>query len=250
MSLDKVLIIDKPSGLTSHDVVDRVRRVYGVRRVGRARHRKTAQALRAGHAGTLDPLATGVLIVLVGKATKRQAEFMGLEKEYEVAARFGEVSDTYDVEGKVQEGNRKGAVHLQKQDICVVLKQFVGEIEQTVPPYSAVHVKGQRLYKLARQGKLAGIELPRKQVVVRVFELLHFTPAKGDQSPTAQFRVVCSKGTYIRSLIHDLGQALGCGAVVSELRRTRVGNFRVAEALTLEQLETTYPQPYSEAASE
>jgi len=230
--LNEILIIDKPSGLTSHDVVDRVRRMYGIRRACPPK----LQRRRVGHAGTLDPLATGVLIVLVGKATKRQSEFMGLEKEYEVVTRFGEVSDTYDVEGKVQEGDRKAALHLQEQDIRGALKQFVGEIEQTVPPYSAVHVKGQRLYKLARQGKLAGVTLPKKKVLVKEFELLQFTPAKSGQSPTARFRIVCSKGTYIRSLIHDLGQALGCGAVVSELRRTRVGDFKVENASKLDSL--------------
>ena len=236
---DSVLLIDKPKGMTSHDVVDEVRRITGERRVG--------------HAGTLDPMATGLLIVLVGReATRRQAEFMGLEKEYEAEITFGAVSDTYDAEGKTAVSCQLSAVgELSRGKVEGALKGFVGAIRQRVPPYAAVKVGGKKLYEYAREGKLNEVRIPTRRVEIKEIELLDFSPVRKDPSfrkgrvfpsgklPKAEIRVVCSKGTYIRSLAHDLGQKLGVGAYLSALRRTRIGPYHVGEAVSLGELESS-----------
>jgi len=206
--------IDKPAGMTSHDVVDAVRRLVGQRQVG--------------HAGTLDPLATGVLVVCLGNAT-RLIEFMvGHDKEYRVTIRLGVETDTYDAEGAVV---RESPVpSLTQEQLRHVLARFVGEIEQRPPRYAAVRHRGKRLYEWARAGVQVEPELRR--VTVYALELEAWTP------PDLTLRVVCSAGTYVRSLAHDLGRALGTGGHVRSLRRLASGPFRVESAVPLSQLLT------------
>ena len=207
-----VLLIDKPKGITSFDVIRRLRKLLRVRKIG--------------HAGTLDPMATGLLICLIGRATRWMTHFMAQEKEYEGVMRLGEITPSYDAETEVVE--RRPWEHLTDEDLERARWQFVGEIVQQVPAYSAVKVGGKRLYEQARAGK--EVERPSRRVQIYAFELL------GRKGPDVAFRVCCSKGTYIRSLVHDFGQVLGCGAHLIELRRTRSGPYRVEQAWTLEAL--------------
>jgi len=200
-------LIDKEKGMTSFDVVRDVRRATGEKRVG--------------HAGTLDPLATGLLLVAVGEATKLLEYFVGCDKEYEVRAKFGFVSDTFDAEGRVSEANP--GVVLKKEEVEFVIgNSFIGEIEQVPPKYSALKIEGKKAYELARGGK--EFEMKSRKVKIDAFDVLNF------DWPFVDFRVKCGSGTYIRSLVHDLGQLLGCGAYVEELRRTVVGNFSVMDS--------------------
>ena len=211
--MNGILIVDKPAGWTSHDVVGRVRRLAGTRRVG--------------HAGTLDPMATGVLVVLVGRAT-RAAEFAEAEvKGYAAHIRFGLTTDTLDTEGKVlsESGESPGLDELR-----AVLPRFTGEIEQIPPMYSAVKVGGRKLYEIARSG--GEVERRARRVNITRLECPGRLP-DGD----FELEVECSKGTYIRSLCADIGEALGCGACMSALRRTYSGAFRAEDALTLEEIE-------------
>ncbi|OIO52547.1 tRNA pseudouridine(55) synthase TruB [Candidatus Uhrbacteria bacterium CG_4_10_14_0_8_um_filter_58_22] len=206
------LLIDKPTGLTSHDVVQVVRRVTGIRRVG--------------HGGTLDPFATGLLVVGVGRAATRELQsFIGKEKEYEATMRLGAVSDTQDLDGKIEDNDRPMPTETQ---LLEAMKPFKGTISQIPPMYSAKQIDGRRLYELAR----AGQTVERQPVELRIaeLELLSFNP------PLAKFRVRCSAGTYVRTLAHDIGQNLGCGAYLIELRRTAVGSIRVSEAVPLDEL--------------
>ena len=207
-----VLLVDKPQGLTSHDVVDRVRRLYRTRRVG--------------HAGTLDPMATGLLIVLVGKATKASDQLMAQDKEYLGEATLGVATDTQDAEGEALETNPVPA--LAEAQVRAALAAMRGEQLQVPPMHSAKKVGGKKLYELARKG----VEVAREPRDIRVdeFELLSW------QSPKIGFRVRCTKGTYVRTLAHDLGRRLGPGAHLSMLRRTRSGALEVAQARTLLQL--------------
>lgn len=204
-----VLLIDKPAGMTSHDVVRQLRRTLGTRRIG--------------HSGTLDPLATGLLVLAVGSAT-RFLQYLPLEpKAYEFTVRFGSSTTTYDADGEPTGG---GPV---PEDLAAQIEQglgaFRGSIQQLPPIYSAVKHLGRPLYEFARKGQDAPREARR--VHIDRFELLHPEP------PDADFRVVCSGGTYVRSLAHDLGQSLGCGAHVVRLVRTAVGRFSLAEAVPL-----------------
>jgi len=208
--MNGVVVIDKPGGLTSFDVVARVRRALGEKRVG--------------HTGTLDPMATGVLPVCVGEATKLVPFLVGGDKEYEAELCLGVTTDSLDATGTVT--SETNAAHVSRADVERALPGFVGTIQQRPPMHSAVRVDGQRLYKLAHQG--LEIERQPRAVVVHAIELLGF------EAPRARLRVRCGKGTYIRSLARDLGERLGCGALVQRLRRTRVGPFTVDEALTLE----------------
>jgi tRNA pseudouridine55 synthase len=215
--MDGILIIDKPEGFTSHDVVARVRRILRTRRVG--------------HTGTLDPFATGVLVMLVGKAT-RLAQFLDKdEKEYEAVVQFGSVTDTGDRTGK-QIGD-----HLTPQQISRRLKatdwnevfaNFRGEIEQIPPMYSAKKVEGQKLYELARKG----ISKERRPVKITIHEL----DLLGRDASSIRIRVACSAGTYIRTLAEDIGRVIGTGAHLSDLRRTRAGRFALGEAISVEAL--------------
>src|SRR5438477_5366516 len=229
--MDGVLIIDKPAGMTSHDVVALVRRILGVRRVG--------------HTGTLDPFATGVLVVLVGRATRLAQFLSGAEKEYEAVIRLGYATDTGDITGKPLEkpANRLTAEtqrtqSFRREEIENALASLRGQIEQTPPMYSAKKIAGQKLYDLARRGK----EVERKavSVIVREFEA---HPSGGsllksseDGASDLAVRVVCSAGSYVRTLAESVGERLGVGATLSELRRTREGLFWIAYSFTVARL--------------
>ncbi len=223
-----LLIIDKPAGMTSHDVVARVRKIIGERRVG--------------HTGTLDPFATGVLVVLVGRATRLAQFLSGAEKEYEAVIRFGYATDTGDVTGERIEtefhAKSQGPQSLRKEEIEAAMASLTGEIEQLPPMYSAKKVAGRKLYEHARRGEQ--IERKPISVTIRKFELLHdgsdFVRLNEDGTADVSARVVCSAGTYVRTLAEDLGKRLGAGAHLAELRRTRAGQFSIEDAITLEEL--------------
>ena len=210
--MDGVLVVDKPRGWTSHDVVHRIRRISKERRVG--------------HAGTLDPLATGVLPVLMGKATKVSRYLMGHDKVYDVEMHLGVTTDTLDAEGEVLE---ECALALEQEDLLQALQPFRGTIKQIPPMYSARKVGGKKLYELARQGKV--IEREAREVQIYDLQLLSFA------LPRSILRVRCSSGTYIRTLVDDIGRALGCGAHVSALRRLEVGPFSLDQALQMQIIE-------------
>lgn len=220
--MDGMLIIDKPAGITSHDVVSRVRRILNMRRVG--------------HTGTLDPFATGVMVILVGQAT-RLAQFLDkADKEYEAVVRFGFETDTGDHTGTRRETAAPGRGHaLTLEAIEEALCTCRGEIEQTPPMYSAKKVDGKKLYEHARRGEI----IERKPVVVKIHELeiMSETPPLTPGQTDVNIRVVCSAGTYIRTLAETIGRKIGVGAHLAELRRTRAGKFSIEQSLTLEQLE-------------
>jgi tRNA pseudouridine55 synthase len=215
------LLIDKPLGWTSFDVVNRIRHMIqnsGLNTTNKKR-------FPVGHAGTLDPLATGLMIVMLGDYTKKAQEFTKLDKTYTVTARLGQTSTTGDEEGE------KTAVSDKKPlltDIEAALRQFLGEIEQVPPAFSAVKINGKRAYKLAREGKAPEIK-PR---LVKIYDISQIEY----QYPEVDFCVSVSSGTYIRSLIEDLGKALTTGAYTAELRRTKVADYDIANALTVENL--------------
>jgi tRNA pseudouridine55 synthase len=203
--MDGVLLVAKPAGVTSHDVVESVRRERGV---------------KTGHAGTLDPFATGLLIVLLGRGTRLQRYMVGLPKAYRVVARLGAVSDTGDPTGQVEETGRTGS----EEDVRRAAARLVGEIEQRVPAFSAVKVGGERLYRKARRGE--EVEAPVRRVVIETLDLVRFD-AKAQE---AELEVRCSSGTYVRQLVADLGELTGAGAYCLELERTAVGPFRLDDA--------------------
>jgi tRNA pseudouridine55 synthase len=205
---DGILIIDKPAGMTSHDVVQRVRRATKIRQVG--------------HAGTLDPMATGVLVVCLGQATRVSEYLLGHDKAYRATIRLGVETNTYDADGEVIATHD---VKVNRAEVERALARFVGEIQQVPPMYSAIKRDGQKLYELARQG----IEIDRlaRSVIVHSIELL------GYQAPDATIAVRCSAGTYIRSIAHDLGTALGTGGQLIDLRRTAAGPFTINQASPL-----------------
>ena len=207
-----VVTLNKERGITSQDAVTSVRRAFKVR--------------KAGHTGTLDPMATGVMLVCLNEATKIASLIESLDKEYIATAKFGESTDTLDAEGEVT--RRAGEFTITAGDIQRILPVFSGEIQQVPPMYSALKVSGQPLYKLARKG----IEVERKPraVTVSAIEVLGFS------SPFVTLRVVCSKGTYIRSLCSDIGDMLGAGAHMTGLVRTRVGNFRIEDSAQIGEL--------------
>ncbi len=207
---DGIIIIDKPSGWTSMDVCAKLRRVFGEKRVG--------------HAGTLDPMATGVLPVFVGRAT-RAVEFAECgEKEYIATLRLGLVTDTQDTTGEIL---TQMPVAVSRAQVEAVLPRFTGKIEQLPPMYSAIKQNGRKLYELARQGKT--VERKTREITVFALELLQ------QSSPTDyQLRVVCSKGTYIRTLCHDIGAALGCGGAMASLRRTEAAGFSISQSVSME----------------
>jgi len=225
---DGILNINKPRGWTSHDIVARVRRLLGVRP---HQHRTCtgtsgSGTTRVGHAGTLDPLATGVLLVCVGQATRVAEYLMAGEKSYRAVAKLGVATDTYDIEGQVIA--TAPVPPLERQDLERALAAFAGEILQTPPPYSAIKLDGVPAYRRARRGETVQLA-PRSAIIHRV-ELLEW------QSPHLTIEVVCDAGTYIRSLTHDLGQALACGAVLTDLTRLRSGSFTLEAAITLDEL--------------
>ncbi len=206
-----VLNIDKPSGLTSHDVVDKVRWLSGIRRVG--------------HAGTLDPIATGVLLLCVGRATRLAEYLTGQDKRYVASVRLGQETDTFDREGQILSDL---PVTAAQKDISEALEHFRGEISQQAPRYSAIKVDGEPLYKRSRRGEHPGP--PTRQVTIYELEILDW------DSPNLTIDLTCSSGTYIRSIAHDLGQILGCGGHISELRRMAIGSFTQETSLSLKSL--------------
>ncbi len=211
--LEGVLLIDKPQGITSHDVVDRVRRRLRMKRIG--------------HAGTLDPMATGLLIILVGKATKISQFLMSLDKVYEGTIMLGMETDSHDADGEVIV--TKPVPEISEQQMKEYFAGFVGDQYQLPPMYSAKKIDGVPLYKLARKGKT--VEREQRFIHVSSFELLRF------ELPELDFRVACSKGTYVRTIAHDLGQKIGCGAHLNALRRTAIERFEIEDSFTLEELE-------------
>jgi tRNA pseudouridine55 synthase len=208
-----LLVIDKPGGMTSHDVVARLRRIAGERSVG--------------HLGTLDPMATGVLPLLLGKFTRLAQYFSAAEKSYEGTIRFGFSTDTYDAEGEADGPDLRPALTLEQ--VRAAAGRFHGEMEQMPPQFSAKKIAGTPAYKLAREGK--PVELKAARIQIASFEIAELAGAE------ASFTIGISAGGYVRSVAHELGQALGCGAHLSRLRRTRAGVFTLGEAHTLEELE-------------
>ncbi|MBL7159621.1 tRNA pseudouridine(55) synthase TruB [Candidatus Microgenomates bacterium] len=216
---DKVLIINKPKGITSHDVVDIVRRKLGVRKVG--------------HAGTLDPTATGVLIVLVGKKTKEQIKYMQMEKEYVAEVEFGIETDTGDAEGKITEQIPPQAFkNTTRSQVEIKCLGFLGKIRQSVPLYSAVKIKGKKLYELARKG-IKPKKLPERIIEIKKIEILDFKKGTDKTYPVVKLKATCGKGVYIRQLAVDLGKALGFPAHLKSLVRTRIGEFSLDQAQNL-----------------
>ena len=225
--MDGVLIIDKPAGITSHDVVAQVRHILQVRRVG--------------HTGTLDPFATGVLVTLVGRATRLAQFLSGLEKEYEAVIRLGYATDTGDITGKpiqTSSTDPASAGPWSKEQIEAALESLRGEIDQVPPMYSAKKQGGRKLYELARRGQ--EVERKAARVCIHKFEAIKPTVEllKDNRDGTFDFevRVACAAGTYVRTLAEDFGKRLGVGAHLAELRRTRVGDFEIQHAKTLEQV--------------
>lgn len=212
-----ILLVDKPQGITSHDVVSRMRKLFRIKKVG--------------HAGTLDPMATGLLLIMIGKATKVSQYLMSNDKEYTGTAHLGIETDSQDAEGAVV--TEKPVPELTKDEVLAQMKSFMGDQYQTPPMYSAKKVNGQALYKLARQGK--SIEREARVIHISKYEMTGF------ELPRLSFLVGCGKGTYIRTLAHDLGDKLGCGAHLCELRRTAVGKFRIEDANTIEELQEMSP---------
>jgi tRNA pseudouridine55 synthase len=210
---DGALVTDKPQGMTSHDVVEAVRRIVGFRQIG--------------HLGTLDPLATGVLVLLLGRATRLAQFYIGRRKRYTCAARFGFATNTYDAEGTPLSPD--AAPLLAREQVEPLLPQFLGRITQVPPPFSAKKIHGRPAHELARVGK--PVELKPVQVEVYEFRLLEVEGSR------ARFTIECGAGTYIRSLAHELGRAHGAGAHLAEIVRTAVGEFTLDQAITLEELD-------------
>ena len=217
--LDGAILIDKPAGPTSHDVVDAIRRKFGIKKVG--------------HCGTLDPNATGLLIIVLGRGTKLSERLMGDDKVYEGTFKFGEATDSYDADGQITETRPVPALTLDQ--LNQVAAAFIGDLMQVPPMVSAIKKEGVPLYKLARKG----IEIEREPRLIHIysFRFASYEP------PLGLFRIGCTKGTYVRSIAHDLGQKLGCGAHLAGLRRIASGKFDVANATPLaDVLKLTSPE--------
>jgi tRNA pseudouridine55 synthase len=215
-AISGVLVVDKPVGMTSHDVVQAIRNGTGLR--------------RAGHTGTLDPRASGVLVILVGPAVRLSEYVSASDKRYQAIIRLGSATDTFDAEGRFTRD--KAPVNVTESQFEEVLKTFIGEIEQTPPPYSAVKVQGRKAYEMARQGE--EVELAPRKIQVHHLEVLEWAP------PEAVVDVHCSSGTYVRSLANDLGEKLGCGAYLVGLRRTKSGRFSLRDATPLRKLQEAF----------
>jgi len=210
-----VLVVDKPIGMTSHDVVQVIRRGTGIR--------------RAGHTGTLDPRASGVLVVLLGPAVRLSEYVSASDKRYQAIMRLGTTTDTYDADGRI---TASAEVKVTEEQFTEALTHFVGEIEQVPPPYSAVKVQGRKAYEMAREGE--EVDLAPRKINVYSLELLEWA------LPEAVIDVYCSSGTYVRSLANDLGAMLGCGASLTGLRRTKSGRFTLRDAVQLRKLEDAF----------
>ncbi len=215
--MNGIILVDKPQGWTSHDVVAKLRGIYQQRRIG--------------HSGTLDPMATGVLAVFLGRGTRAVELCENDEKEYVAELLLGTVTNTQDITGEVLE---QQTVNVSQPQLEQVLETFIGPQQQIPPMYSAVKIGGKKLYELARKGQ--NVERKPRNIVIRELELQRF------DGKTAQLRVVCSKGTYIRTLCHDIGAALGVGGCLSSLRRTRAGRFSLADCVTLEEIQQAREQ--------
>jgi len=212
-----VLVVDKPIGMTSHDVVQIIRKGTNIR--------------RAGHTGTLDPRASGVLVILVGPAVRLSEYVSASDKRYQAVIQLGTTTDTFDADGRVLSTT---SVDISEKQFNDVLQSFVGEIQQVPPPYSAVKVKGKKAYELAREGE--EVDLEPRMINVYNLELLEWAP------PEAVIDVYCSSGTYVRSLAHDLGEKLGCGAHLIGLRRTKSGRFTLRDAVPLRKLREAFDE--------
>jgi len=211
-ALDGAILIDKPSGPTSHDVVDAIRRQFGIKKVG--------------HCGTLDPNATGLLIIVLGRGTKLSEKLMSDDKVYEGTIKFGESTHSYDADGELTASLPVPPLTLD--ELNEASATFVGDLMQTPPMVSAVKIKGVPLYKLARKG----VEVPREPRLTHIYSF-RFTDYR---EPIGTFKMACTKGTYVRSIAHDLGQKLVCGAHLATLRRTVSGKFDVADAKPLDEI--------------
>ena len=218
---DEILLIDKPTGMTSFGVVARVRRLLSQRAGGK---------VKVGHTGTLDPFATGLMILLVGKGTKRSNEFLKLDKVYEAEIVLGETSTTGDPEGEITETTNH-TDEIAKIELEAALAQFTGEIQQVPPAFSAIKINGQRAYKLARKGE--EVIMPARTVTVYSLELIEYS------YPVVRIRTHVSSGTYIRTLAEGIGQTLGVGAYCRGLRRTKVGDYSIEQATSLNDLGIT-----------
>jgi tRNA pseudouridine55 synthase len=215
-AISGVLVVDKPVGLTSHDVVQIVRKGTNIR--------------RAGHTGTLDPRASGVLVILIGPAVRLSEYVSASDKRYQAVLRLGATTDTYDADGRIL--TTAPVDQLSEADFEEALQEFVGEIEQVPPPYSAVKVKGRKAYEMARDGE--PVDLQPRKIQVYNLELLEWAP------PEAVIDIYCSSGTYVRSLAHDLGEELGVGAHLIGLRRTKSGRFTLRDAVPLRKLREAF----------
>jgi tRNA pseudouridine55 synthase len=209
-TLDGAILVDKPSGPTSHDVVDAIRRKFGIKKVG--------------HCGTLDPNATGLLVIVLGRGTKLSEKLMGDDKVYEGTIQFGTATDSYDADGEILE--TKTVPSLTLEQLNELASQFIGDQMQTPPMVSAIKKNGVPLYKLARKG----VEVEREPRLIHIYNF-RFT---NYSEPRGEFRLACTKGTYVRSVAHDLGQKIGCGAHLATLRRSASGKFDVADAMPLD----------------
>ena len=210
------LIIDKPQGLTSHDVVDYIRKRFHIKKVG--------------HAGTLDPMATGVLVLLLGKATKQFIQFSNFDKEYEVTLTLGIVTNTGDTQGRIIRTQTFN--NISKEKVEEVFNKFIGEIEQIPPMVSALRYQGERLYSLARRG--IDVKLKPRKIKIHYLRLSDFNP------PHIEFFIHCSKGTYIRKLAEDIGSILGCGGCISKIRRFSAGPFNIKDAIKLQEVNESH----------
>ncbi len=214
MNEDSVLLVDKPAGITSFGVVARVRRKLS---------EQLGKKAKVGHTGTLDPFATGLMIIVTGKECRNASNYSKLDKEYEATIRLGQTSTTGDLEGELTEVS---TAQPTKDQVEAVLKQFVGEITQQPPMFSAIKINGRRAYDLARKGEV--VEMPTRQITIFELELIDYT------YPTVRIRTRVSSGTYIRTLAEDVGAKLETGAYCSELRRTKVAEYSVADATPIE----------------
>lgn len=212
--MNGILVVNKEKGITSFGVVREIRQLLGVKKVG--------------HAGTLDPLAKGVLLILLGPATRWSNYLMAAEKKYRAEITFGIKTDTYDAAGKVLE---EKSVFLRREQLALILPEFTGKIRQVPPMVSALHYRGKRLYDLARQG--ITVERTPREVFIREIKIIEF---REGEPPVATIEVTCSKGTYIRTLCYDIGERLGCGAYQSDLTRIRSGRFTLEQARTLDEI--------------
>ena len=211
-ALDGLLLVDKPAGMTSHDVVHQIRRHFGIKKVG--------------HGGTLDPAATGLLLILLGRGTKLSSQVMSSNKTYEGVMLLGITTDSQDMDGEVT--READCAAITAEQITEEMQKRTGDIMQTPPMVSAVKKNGVPLYKLARKG----VTVEREPRLIHVYNF----SLRGFEPPRAQFRIKCTKGTYVRTLCHDIGEALGCGACLESLRRTQSGSYRVERAQKLDDL--------------